>query len=76
LLAAIVVVSAKTLILIALAVVFIESHLTDLKGLANASQEGLLILREGRIIDANERFRGRLAGKTGKLPAGKPLEAF
>lgn len=32
LLAAIVVVAATTLILIALAVVFIESHLTDLRG--------------------------------------------
>ena len=58
---------------IALAVVFIESHLTDLKGLANASQEGLLILREGRIIDANERFQGlsgwKLAGLAGKAPS-------
>ncbi|MBY3224048.1 bifunctional diguanylate cyclase/phosphodiesterase [Rhizobium laguerreae] len=72
LLAAIVVVAATTLILIALAAVFIESHLTDLRGLANASQEGLLILREGRIIDANERFQGlsgwKLADLAGKAP--------
>ena len=73
LLAAIVVAAATTLILIALAVVFIESHLTDLRGLANASQEGLLILREGRIIDANERFQGlsgwKLADLAGKAPS-------
>lgn len=73
LLAAIVVVAATTLILIALAAVFIESHLTDLRGLANASQEGLLILRQGRIIDANERFQGlsgwKLAGLAGKSPS-------
>ena len=73
LLAAIVVVAATALILIAIAVVFIESHLTDLRGLANASQEGLLILREGRIIDANERFQGlsgwKLADLLGKAPS-------
>ncbi|MGZ2481567.1 diguanylate cyclase (GGDEF)-like protein/PAS domain S-box-containing protein [Rhizobium pisi] len=73
LLATIVVVAAMTLILIALAVVFIESHLTDLRGLANASQEGLLILRDGRIIDANERFQGlsgwKLADLAGKAPS-------
>lgn len=79
LLAAIVVVAATTLILIALAVVFVESHLTDLRGLANASQEGLLILREGRIIDANERFQElsgwKLAGLAGKAPSAV-LTAF
>ncbi|MBB4235335.1 bifunctional diguanylate cyclase/phosphodiesterase [Rhizobium esperanzae] len=73
LLAAIVVVAATALILIAIAVVFIESRLTDLRGLANASQEGLLILREGRIIDANERFQAlsgwKLADLSGKAPS-------
>ncbi|API53795.1 bifunctional diguanylate cyclase/phosphodiesterase [Rhizobium leguminosarum] len=73
LLAAIVVAAATTLILMALAVVYIESHLTDLRGLANASQEGLLILREGRIIDANERFQElsgwKLADLAGKAPS-------
>ncbi|EJT03217.1 EAL domain-containing protein [Rhizobium sp. CCGE 510] len=72
-LAAIVVVAATALILVALAVVFVQSHLTDLRGLANASQEGLLILREGRIIDANERFQAlsgwKLADLSGKAPS-------
>ena len=72
-LAAIVVVAATALILIALAVVFVESRLTDLRGLANASQEGLLILREGLVIDANERFQGlsgwKLADLAGKAPS-------
>ncbi|MGZ2458577.1 bifunctional diguanylate cyclase/phosphodiesterase [Rhizobium anhuiense] len=72
LLAAIVVAAATTLILIALAVVFIESHLTDLRGLANASQEGLLILREGRIIDANERFQGLSGWKLADLASKAP----
>ncbi|NKK67058.1 EAL domain-containing protein [Rhizobium leguminosarum bv. viciae] len=69
LLAAIVVVAATTLILMALAVVYIESHVTDLRGLANASQEGLL----SRIIDANERFQElsgwKLADLAGKAPS-------
>ncbi|MBY3599709.1 bifunctional diguanylate cyclase/phosphodiesterase [Rhizobium bangladeshense] len=73
LLAAIVVIAATALILTAIAVVFIESHLTDLRGLANASQEGLLILREGRIVDANERFQAlsgwKLADLVGKAPS-------
>ncbi|ARM10446.1 MULTISPECIES: EAL domain-containing protein [Rhizobium] len=73
LLATIVVVAATALILIAIAVAFFESHLTDLRGLANASQEGLLILREGRIIDTNERFQGlsgwKLADLSGKAPS-------
>lgn len=73
-LAAIVVVAATALILIALAVVFIESRLTDLRGLANASQEGLLILREGLVIDANERFQGLSGWKLGDL-AGKAPSA-
>ena len=72
-LAAIVVVAATALILVVLAVVFVQSHLTDLRGLANASQEGLLILREGRIIDANERFQAlsgwTLAALLGKAPS-------
>ncbi|MBX5224351.1 EAL domain-containing protein [Rhizobium sp. NLR8a] len=74
LLAAIVVVAATALILTAIAVVFIESHLTDLRGLANASQEGLLILRDGRIIDANERFQALSGWKLADL-AGKAASA-
>ncbi len=55
-LAAIVMAVSTGLILMAFAAVFLESHLTDLRGLANISQEGLVILREGKIFDTNERF--------------------
>ncbi|MBZ9789726.1 EAL domain-containing protein [Rhizobium sp. 3T7] len=56
-LAAIIMAVSTALILVALGAVFLESHLTDLRGLANASMEGLLVLREGKIVDANERFQ-------------------
>ncbi|GES46968.1 diguanylate cyclase/phosphodiesterase [Rhizobium sp. ERR 922] len=55
-LAGIVMAAAMGLILIALGAIFIDRHLTDLRGFANASLEGLLIVRDGRVIDANERF--------------------
>jgi len=56
-LAAIIMTVSTALILVALGAVFLESHLTDLRGLANASMEGLVVLRKGRITDANERFQ-------------------
>jgi diguanylate cyclase (GGDEF)-like protein/PAS domain S-box-containing protein len=55
-LAGIVMAASTVLILLALGSVFIDRHLTDLRGLANASLEGLLIVRDGSILDANERF--------------------
>ncbi|MFP3570832.1 PAS domain-containing protein, partial [Paraburkholderia sp. SIMBA_030] len=60
------------LILVALGAVFLESHLTDLRGLANASLEGLLILRDGRIIDANERFQEMSGWKFTELQGNVP----
>lgn len=72
-LAAIVMAVSTGLILMALGAVFLESHLTDLRGLANISQEGLLILREGRVVDTNERFQQlsgwELADVSGNVPA-------
>ncbi|MHB8283133.1 MAG: bifunctional diguanylate cyclase/phosphodiesterase [Caulobacteraceae bacterium] len=55
-LAAAVVSVSFTLILIACAAVLLDKRLTDLQGLTNASLEGLLIVRDGRVIGANERF--------------------
>ncbi len=72
-LAVIVMVVATGLILMAFGAVFLESHLTDLRGLANVSQEGLVILREGRIVSTNERFLSlsgwKLAELTGNIPS-------
>ncbi|MDM9626979.1 EAL domain-containing protein [Rhizobium sp. S152] len=72
-LAGIVMAVSTALILAALSAVFLASHLTDLRGLANASMEGLLVLHEGRIMDANERFQEMsgwsLAELRGNLPS-------
>lgn len=71
-LAAIVMAVSTALILVALGAVFLESHLTDLRGLANASMEGLLILREGKIVDANERFQDMSGWKLADLIGSDP----
>ncbi|MBB3655770.1 diguanylate cyclase (GGDEF)-like protein/PAS domain S-box-containing protein [Rhizobium sp. BK650] len=72
-LAVIVMAVSTGLILMAFGAVFLESHLTDLRGLANVSQDGLVILREGRIIDTNERFLSlsgwKLSELTGHVPS-------
>jgi diguanylate cyclase (GGDEF)-like protein len=39
-----------------IAAVFLDRHLTDVKGLANASAEALVLVRDGQIVDVNERF--------------------
>ncbi|KAA0699097.1 EAL domain-containing protein [Neorhizobium sp. P12A] len=74
-LAGIIIVSSTVLILLALGAVFVERHLTDLRGLANASLEGLLIVRDGHIIDANERFLA-ISGCSLPQVVGKAPSAF
>lgn len=36
--------------------VFIDRYMTDLKGFANATLEGLAVIRDGRIVEMNDRF--------------------
>ncbi|MBM7044147.1 EAL domain-containing protein [Rhizobium lusitanum] len=74
-LAGIVMAAATALILIALGAIFIDRHLTDLRGFANASLEGLLILRDGRVIDANERFSA-ISGWSLQQVVGAAPETF
>ena len=74
-LAGIVMAAATCLILIALGAIFIDRHLTDLRGFVNASLEGLLIVRDGRIIDANERFFA-ISGWSAQQVTGVAPEAF
>lgn len=74
-LAGIVMAAATGLILIVLGAIFIDRHLTDLRGFANASLEGLLIVRDGRIIDANERFFA-ISGWSAQQVTGLAPEAF
>ena len=74
-LAGIVMAAAMGLILIALGAIFVDRHLTDLRGFANASLEGLLVLRDGRVIDANERFFA-ISGWSAQQVIGAPAEVF
>jgi diguanylate cyclase (GGDEF)-like protein len=75
LLAGIVIAAAMALILAALGAVFVDRRLTDLRGLANASREGLLIIRDGRIIEANDRFLAISGWKSHEVIGTRP-EAF
>ncbi|MGZ9723878.1 bifunctional diguanylate cyclase/phosphodiesterase [Rhizobium miluonense] len=74
-LAGIVMAAATGLILLALGAIFVDRHLTDLRGFANASLEGLLVLRDGQIIDANERFFS-ISGWSAQQVIGAEPEAF
>lgn len=71
-LAAIVMAVSTALILASLGTVFLASHLTDLKGLANATMEGLLVIYEGTILDANERFLEMSGWQLSELRGRKP----
>ena len=55
-LAGIIMAVSTILVLIALGATFVDRYMTDLRGFANASLEGLLIVRDGCVIDANEQF--------------------
>lgn len=79
-------VAAVTFLLIGLtaAATVVDRFLTDLRGLADATSEGLLIVRDGTILEANERAcalldidRGRLIGTDPATwfdpPAGRAL---
>jgi diguanylate cyclase (GGDEF)-like protein/PAS domain S-box-containing protein len=71
-LAAIVTAASMALILTALGAVFVDRRLTDLHGLANASLEGLLIIRDGRIIEANDRFIAISGWKPNQIIGARP----
>ncbi|KOF21183.1 diguanylate cyclase [Ensifer adhaerens] len=71
------VIAASTmLIILAFGALFVDRHLTDLRGLANASLEGMAIVHEGRIIDANERFARLTGWKVAELAGRDPAEIF
>nr|WP_315053783.1 EAL domain-containing protein [uncultured Brevundimonas sp.] len=60
-----IVVASTLLILLTAAAAFVERCLTDLRGLTEASLEGLMIVRDGRILEVNARF----AALSGRKPA-------
>ncbi|MCA1443845.1 EAL domain-containing protein [Ensifer sp. IC4062] len=58
-----VIAASTTLILMAFGALFLDRHLTDLRGLVNASLEGMMVVRGDEIVDVNERFAD-LCGRT------------
>ncbi|PZU58647.1 MAG: bifunctional diguanylate cyclase/phosphodiesterase [Brevundimonas sp.] len=48
--------AAAVLIALTVTATLIDRHLTDLRGLAQATLEGLAILRDGVIVETNDRF--------------------
>ncbi|OCP02310.1 MULTISPECIES: EAL domain-containing protein [unclassified Ensifer] len=71
-----VIVASTTLIVLAFGALFLDRHLTDLRGLANASLEGMAIVFDGVIVEANERFSD-LTGRTFSALSGRtPAEIF
>ncbi|MFD1791177.1 EAL domain-containing protein [Ochrobactrum teleogrylli] len=55
------------------AAVFIDRYMTDLKGFANATLDGLAVIRDDRIVEVNARF-SRLMNSTEKALIGRSPE--
>lgn len=58
---------SSLLIATGIAALFIDRHLTDVKGLANATFEAVVLTRDGQIVHANERFAALTARTIGEL---------
>ena len=71
-------VAAVTFLLIGLtaAATVVDRFLTDLRGLADATSEGLLIVRDGTILEANERACALLDTDRGRLIGTDPATWF
>ena len=69
-----IVVAATLLILLTAAAAFVDRCLTDLRGLTEASLEGLMIVRDGRILEVNARFAA-LSGRKPAMLLGQPADA-
>ncbi|MDK1490006.1 EAL domain-containing protein [Sinorhizobium sp. 7-81] len=71
-----VIVASTTLILMAFGALFLDRHLTDLRGLVNASLDGMMIVRDDEIIDVNERFAGLCGRSASELARTSPAGLF
>ncbi|MEI2300107.1 bifunctional diguanylate cyclase/phosphodiesterase [Ensifer sp. MJa1] len=71
-----VIAASTTLIVLAFGALFVDRHLTDLRGLANASLEGMAIVFDGVIVEANERFAALTGRKFSALSGRPPAEIF
>ncbi|MBH0238609.1 bifunctional diguanylate cyclase/phosphodiesterase [Methylobrevis albus] len=64
--------AASVLTLTTTGAVVIDRYLTDLKGFADATLDGIAIVRDGRIVEANGRFVSLLGGKEGAIVGEDP----
>ncbi len=71
-----VIAASTTLIVLAFGALFVDRHLTDLRGLANASLEGMAIVFDGVIVEANERFSDLTGRPLADLSGRRPSEIF
>lgn len=58
---------SSLLIATGVAALFFDRHLTDVKGLANATFEAVVLTRAGMIVHANERFSSLIGKSLGEL---------
>ncbi|MCZ4091884.1 bifunctional diguanylate cyclase/phosphodiesterase [Sinorhizobium psoraleae] len=71
-----VIAASTTLILMAFGALFLDRHLTDLRGLVNASLDGMMIVRDDEIIDVNERFADLCGRSASELARASPAKLF
>ncbi|WP_434059371.1 PAS domain-containing protein, partial [Escherichia coli] len=53
-----------------------DRYLVDLKGLVDATLDGLAVVRDGRIVELNTRFAGLLGRDETSLVGKNPDELF
>lgn len=64
--------STLIVIMLTAAATLVDRFLTDLEGLASATLEGLLIVRDNRILEANARFRDMLGREAAEIIGHDP----
>jgi diguanylate cyclase (GGDEF)-like protein len=74
-LATIIVFASVTIVLLTAAAVFLDRHLTDMRGIADATQDGLAIVHHDRIIEVNARF-AQMAGVDAGQMIGTPPDRW
>jgi len=67
---------AYTIMLITAGAVFIDRYLTDLKGFVNSTLDGLAVVRDGKIIEANSKFTRLLDCSESEVVGRSPASMF
>ena len=58
------------------AAALVDRYLVDLKGLVDATLDGLAVVRDGRIVELNTRFAGLLGREEASLIGQNPDDLF